>query len=221
MNDSVWERMGRSTMSKNLYVLSISAFTGFGILVSMGVAMFTLHMALNWIFALIVLALGIGGIFVAYRSDKPIISLFGYMMVAVPYGALLGPLLNLYVPVSIVEAFFVTTVYVAIFGLVGAIIPDSLESWLGWLLGGLIVGLVGYLVIPIAGFFGLPVAHALGLWDWAIVALFAFIIMYDFNKAMRIPYTLDNSIDVALAIYLDWFNVFVRFLGNRGKSSKG
>lgn len=219
MNDSLWERAGTDEMSKNLYILSICSFTGFGIIVSMFVAQFTLSMQMTWPFALFVLALGIGGIFVAYGSDKPLVSLLGYMMVAVPYGALLGPLLNLYVKASIVEAFFVTTIYVAIFGLIGAVIPDTLDSWAKWIIGGLLVALTGYFVIPLAGFFGLPIAGALGLWDWAIIALFAFIIMYDFNKALRIPFTLDNSIDVALAIYLDWFNVFVRYLSNKGKKN--
>ncbi|QQG41552.1 MAG: US12 family protein [Candidatus Woesebacteria bacterium] len=212
MNGSVWKRTGYGTMSKNLYVLSISAFTGFGIFVSMLVAQFTLQMELTWPFALIVLVIGIAGIFVAHGSDVPVVSLLGYMMVAVPYGALLGPLLNLYVPVSIILPFFITTVYVAVFGLVGAVIPDSLESWSTYLLGGLFVGLLGYFIIPIGGLFGLSVAHALTVWDWAIVVLFAAVIMYDFNRALRIPYTLDNSIDVALAIYLDWFNVFIRVL---------
>ena len=204
-------------MSKNLYVLSICGFTGVGILISMLVAQFTLSMQFGWIEFLVVLVLGIAGVIVAYRSDKPLISLLGYMMVAVPYGALLGPFLNLFVPVSIIEAFLVTTIFVAVLGLVGAVIPDSLESWAGWLLGGLIVGILGYFIIPIAGFFGFNIEQALGIWDWAVIALFAFIIIYDFNKAMRIPYTLDNSIDVALAVYLDWFNVFIRYLGNRGK----
>lgn len=212
MNGSVWNRTGYGTMSKNLYVLSISAFTGFGIFISMLVAQFTLNMEMTWPFALIVLGLGIVGVFVTYGSDIPGMSLLGYMMVAVPYGALLGPLLNLYVPVSIILPFFITTVYVAVFGLVGAVIPDSLESWSTYLLGGLFVGLLGYFIIPVGGLFGLSVVHALTVWDWAIVVLFAAIIMYDFNRALRIPYTLDNSIDVALAIYLDWFNVFIRAL---------
>lgn len=216
MNDSVWERWGTSTMSKNLYVLSICGFTAFGIFVSMLVAQTTLHMEMSIVFALVVLALGICGILLAYRSSQPIVSLLGYMMVAVPYGALLGPLLNLYITVSIVEAFFVTTIYVAIFGVIGAIIPDALGSWAKWIIGGLLVSILGYFIIPIGGFFGIQIEQALGIWDWATIALFAFIIMYDFNKALRIPYTLDNSIDVAIAIYLDWFNVFIRYLSRRG-----
>lgn len=203
-------------MSKNLYVLSICGFTAFGIFVSMLVAQTTLHMEMSIVFALVVLALGICGILLAYRSSQPIVSLLGYMMVAVPYGALLGPLLNLYITVSIVEAFFVTTIYVAIFGVIGAIIPDALDSWAKWIIGGLLVSILGYFIIPIGGFFGIQIEQALGIWDWATIALFAFIIMYDFNKALRIPYTLDNSIDVAIAIYLDWFNVFVRYLIRRG-----
>lgn len=214
---SVFTRTGYSTMSKNLFVLTMSGFTAFGIIVSMVVAQFTATWKLDIWGALIVLALGIVGVIVTHKSDTPVISLFGYMLVAVPYGALLGPFLNLYVAVSIAQVFLLTTVYVVVLGVVGAVIPDSLESWGGFLLGALTIGIIGYFAIPIAGFFGFPVAQALTLWDWAIVLLFGAIIIFDFNRAMRIPHTLDNAIDVALAIYLDWFNVFVRLLSLTGQ----
>lgn len=214
---SVFTRTGNSTMSKNLFALTMSGFTALGIIVSMMVAQFTTTWKIDIWGALIVLALGIVGVIVTHKSDVPIISLFGYMLVAVPYGALLGPFLNLYVAVSIAQVFLLTTVYVVVLGVVGAAIPDSLESWGSFLLAALVIGIIGYFAIPIAGFFGLPVAQALTFWDWAIVLLFGAIIIFDFNRAMRIPHTLDNAIDVALAIYLDWFNVFVRLLSLTGQ----
>ncbi len=209
---NVWKRTGSDAMSKNLYALAICFFTGVGIFVSLLIAQFTANFPVNLGSALVVLALGIAGIFLAHGSDKPVLSFAGYMLVAVPYGALLGPIINTQVQADLVKAFFITTVYVGIFGLIGAIIPDSLESWGTWIFAALLVGILGYFVIPIAGFFGLQVETALGVWDWLIVFLFAGIIMFDFNRAMRIPYTVDNAIDVALAVYLDWFNVFIRLL---------
>jgi FtsH-binding integral membrane protein len=233
MFDSVWERKGSDAMSKNLYILTISLMTGLGIFISFLVATFTLHADIGWIGAIVVLVLGIAGVILAYTSDIPLVSFVGYMLIVVPYGALLGPFINtivgpvaktyLGIPVNadIATAFLVTTAYVVIFGLIGTVIPDSLEGWSRWLLAGLTVGIVGYLVIPVAGFFGLNVPHALGIWDWAIVILFAFIIMRDLNRAMRTPYTLDNAIDVSIAIYLDWFNVFIRLaLLLSGRSKK-
>lgn len=218
MNESIWKRSPvGSTMSKNLYVLSICMFTGLGVFVSFLVALFTLEMEITWTFLIGVLVLGMAGVIIALKSDKPLVSLAGYMMLVIPYGALLGPFINQFVPVSIIEAFLVTTFYVLVLGIVGAVIPDSLGKWHGWLLSGLIIGLLGYFVIPVAGFFGFAVEQALSLWDWAIIVLFGFIIMYDVNKAMRIAYTLDNAIDTALAIYLDWFNVYVRYLSQRGR----
>lgn len=224
---SLWERSGRNTMSKNLYFLCIGAFTALGIFVSFLTSSFFLHAEMGWGTAILVLILGIAGVILAKTSDRPILSLAGYMLVAIPYGALLGPLVNdvagveaakyfgYPITADITIAFFVTTIYVLIFGLIGALIPDSLESWQGPIIGLLIVGIVGYFVIPIAGFFGVSVSQALGVWDWLIILLFAAIIMYDFNRAVRIPYTLDNAIDVALEVYLDWFNVFIRLLARR------
>jgi FtsH-binding integral membrane protein len=215
-------RTNNGTMSKSLFFLLIGIFTAIGIFVSFLVSRYFLHTELSWVTAIIILIVGIAGVVLNKISDRPILSFTGYMMIAVPYGALLGPIINsvgneltqkfLGIPFStdISVAFFATTIYVLVFGIVGAVIPDNLDSWLRPLTGCLLVGIVGYFIIPIAGFFGINVGHALNIWDWAIVALFAIIIIVDFNRAVRMAYTLDNAIDVALDVYLDWFNVFIR-----------
>lgn len=220
MNDffNIWNRRGESTMSKNLYVFSMFGFTTFAIFISFWVAQFTLTAQISLWGFLLVLALGIAGVVIANTSNVPFLSFTGLMLVAIPYGALLGPIINSKVQADVVEAFFVTTLYTGVFGLIGAVIPDNLEHWSRWILSALIIALLGYFIIPIGGFFGVNITHALGLWDWAIVALFGLIIMYDSNRAMRIPQTLDNAIDSALAFYLDWFNVYIRYLNNRGRS---
>lgn len=232
MRENVWKSVGEDLMSQSAYILSISLFTAFGILVSFFVSSFTTHMEIGWAEVILILILGIAGVTINSFSRNPFVSLFGYMMVAVPYGALLGPFLNelagplankyLGIPMNsnIVLALFATTIYVILFGVIGAMIPKNLYRWASWILAALLVVLVGYFVIPIAGIFGLPATQMLGFWDWFVVGLFAVIIVYDMNRAMHIPFTLDNSIDVALNIYLDWFNVFIRiaeFLSGRVK----
>lgn len=212
MNDSVWKRTGHGTMSKNLFAFMVAAWTALGIAVSAVGAYFTQTWELNLWFLLGVLVVGIAGVIIALMSENPLLSLLGYMMVAVPFGLMLGPIVAMYTVASVVRVFFVTTGMVVVLGVVGAVIPDNLEGWGSWLLGLLTMLLIGYLIVPIAGMFGLPIDHALTWLDWIGVLVFGGYVIYDWNRAMRVPYTMDNAIDCALAVYLDFVNIFIRLL---------
>jgi FtsH-binding integral membrane protein len=48
--------------------------------------------------------------------------------------------------------------------------------------------------------------------------LFCAYIIYDWNRALRLPYTVDNAIDAAVALYLDIMNLFIHLLRILGKS---
>lgn len=224
---SVWDRQYDHPdveMSKNLYALGICGFTLAGIITSLVAA----QISKDWVFPTVwhmlgflvgVAVIGIVGVVISLKSDKPGISLLGYAMVAGPFGLMLGPILSLYTTASIVKVLFITSALVAILGMIGAMIPESLEGWGSWLMGGLIILLIGYLVVPIAGAIGVDVDSAMTWLDWIGVALFSGMVIYDWNRAMRLPRTLDNSIDVAVAIYLDWFNLFIRLLSLMGQRS--
>lgn len=47
--------------------------------------------------------------------------------------------------------------------------------------------------------------------------LFSAFIVFDFNRAMRIPKTFLNAFDVGIQIYLDMINLFIRMLEIFGK----
>lgn len=214
---SVWERYGSGNLSKNLYVFFIAVWTTLGIVASAIAAYYTQTWELTWVFFIGVLLVGILGVVIALWSKNPLISLFGYMLVAIPFGMMLGPVVALYTIASVFNILIVTASVVVVFGFVGAILPDSLENWRGWLFGALVMLLIGYFVVPFASFFGLPVDRALSWLDWIGVVVFCFYVIYDINRALRIPYTLDNSVDVALSIYLDFINIFIRLLSRRGR----
>jgi FtsH-binding integral membrane protein len=215
LGSSVWKREATSLsggMSRRLYSLSISGFIALGIAATMIASTFSRGWTVSWPLAIGVLVVGFAGIFIALRSDRPPISLLGYGMVAIPFGLLLGPVMALH-PVADVVAILLTTIVVTIaLGLVGALMPWDITGWASWLFGGLIVLLAGMFIIPLAGTFGLPVTAAHTFWDWAGMLLFSAYIVFDWNRAMRLERTLDNSIDVALAVYLDWLNLFTRGL---------
>ena len=53
--------------------------------------------------------------------------------------------------------------------------------------------------------------------DWLGLLLFGAFVVFDLNRAIRIPYTMDNAVDSAMAIYLDFINIFIRLLSLMGQ----
>jgi FtsH-binding integral membrane protein len=167
----------------------------------------------SWTLFLVTLAVSLSGVLLAQSSTQPVYSLLGYMMVAFPFGVLLGTMITPSIPtVDIVKVLMITTVMVAFLGVIGAIYPGSLESWGVWLFGSLMLLLGGLLIVPIEAFFGVQTTGAMTWLDIVGILLFGAYVLYDINRAMRLPRTLDNSIDAAVAIYLDFANIFLRIL---------
>ena len=219
----VWERRGDSQMSLPLFGLLTLIFTVFGTFTAFASAFLFKGVDLDngwilWPTFIIVLVAGIAGVVIAKKSNNWIVSMFGFMLITIPYGTLLGPYLGMYDALNIIQAFVYSILYVGFFGTIGFLIPRSLEGWLKGLVSGLMIAILLYIILGLAvSLFGWSDA-IMNYLDVAVIILFAFIIMYDFNRAARIPRTLDNSVDVAIAVYLDFINVFIRFLGLGGNN---
>ncbi|HKP51967.1 MAG TPA: Bax inhibitor-1 family protein [Chloroflexia bacterium] len=217
MSNSVWTRQGAGTLSKNLYAFLICMWTAVGIGASAVAASLSRNWGLDWLLMIGSLVFAIIGVIISAKSDNPAISFMGFMLVAVPFGLLLGPVVSLYTDASVARVLTLTTVIVVVLGIIGAVVPASLESWRGWLFGGLLLLLGGMFLVPLMGLFGVHIGGALTALDWFGVVLFGGYVIYDLNRAMRIAYTLDNSVDAAVAIYLDFFNIFIRLLSLLGE----
>jgi FtsH-binding integral membrane protein len=220
----VFARSSAHAMSKNLYAFTVCVFVFLGIGASLAASVVSHDWNVDSTASLLWLIIptflvALAGVFIATGSDNPAISMLGYAMVAIPFGLMLGPVLAEYTTASIVKVLVITTAIVAIFGIVGAIIPDNLEGLGSYVFGALLILILGYLFAPLAHFFGVETATALTALDWLGVVLFCGIVVFDWNRAMRLPRTLDNAVDSALAVYLDWFNIFIRLLAIMGNSS--
>jgi FtsH-binding integral membrane protein len=209
-------------MSKNLFAFLVSFWTAVGIASSAVAASFTTgwHPTLWPLLGLSLIPFA--GIFIALRSGNPVVSLIGYMLVTIPFGLIVGPVVAMYTAASVTKVLMITTGMVVVLGIVGAVYPKSLESWGIWLLGALLVLIFGQFGVMIAGAFGVNVGGAMTVLDWVGVALFSGYVVYDLNRAMRVERTHDNAIDCAVAVYLDFANIFIRLLslmGDRKSSS--
>jgi FtsH-binding integral membrane protein len=193
-------------------------WTAVGIGASAVAASLSRNWGLDWLLMIGSLVFAIIGVIISAKSDNPAISFVGFMLVAVPFGLLLGPVVSLYTDASVARVLTLTTAIVVVLGVIGAVVPASLEIWRGWLFGGLLLLLGGMFFVPLMGLFGVPIGGALTALDWFGVVLFGGYVIYDLNRAMRIAYTLDNSVDAAVAIYLDFFNIFIRLLALLGEN---
>ncbi len=229
-DSSVWDRRGSDSMSKNLFMLMYGTFTFIGL----GVTAFAAFLTQGWfqpehgyvgpipflVLVIGVLLSGIFGVFIALSSDIPVVSFIGYMMIAAPFGMILGPTVAMYTAASVAKVVFVTFLLTAVLTVIGACIPESLSSFGGWLFSALIFVLLAQFGIPLMGWLipSFPLAGALTLLDWFAAAVFSIYIVYDVNQALRVPATLDNAIDCSVALYLDIINLFIRLLQIMGES---
>lgn len=215
-SDSVWQRAGTGTLSRRTFAFMVCLWTAVGI----GVSAVGSSISYDWkvggalgvLFALGVLAVAVVGSMIAMRSDSPPVSLVGYLLIALPFGLLLGPFVAQHTAASAIRVFLITSGMTVGLGLIGAFWPRSLESWGIWLFGAVLVLILGMCVTSIMGAFGLTIRGAMSVWDWVGVAVFSLYVVYDLNRAMRVPATHDNAIDCAVAVCLDFINIFIRLL---------
>ncbi len=104
---------------------------------------------------------------------------------------------------------------------IGIVYPGSLEHWSKYLIAGLLVLIAGrfveIFVAPVTEVTA-PVPWWVNLLDYGGALLFTFYILFDWNRALRLRYTLDNAVDVSVAIYLDIVNLFLQLLRILGRS---
>jgi FtsH-binding integral membrane protein len=226
IGSSVWERKGQAhTMSKTGFIGAVSGFTVYGLALASIVAFNTMawHPESIWVYLAIGLGIPIVGIIIALFSDNWFISLFGYTLVVLGLGAITGPTVAMYKTGVVMTALMATGGVTVIMSIIGIITPKSLESWGGYLFGGLMA------LVFVR--FGQAVMASMGvsetIWympiiEYGAAVLFSMYIIYDWNRALRLPRTLDNAVDAALAIFLDVVNLFItllRIIGGSGSSS--
>lgn len=173
-------------------------------------------------FALVLFGVSIVGTFMVTTSDEPVVSFGGLAIMAASMGLMLGPALAGFPMDMIQHVFGITMLVVAGLGLLGAIYPKSLEGWGIFLFGGLLVLIIGQFGLGLLAYIfpGMNTETALRAQDWFGIILFSGYVIYDFNRAQRVPKTWDNAIDCAASIFLDAINLFIRILIEYSKSKK-
>lgn len=210
-------------MSIRSYMLAISGFTAVFIMVSMVGASFSYNWTFSgnsWLLLLFMLACmiaSIGGGVLAQANDDPMISVAGGAICAGAMGLMIGPFVALYELGSVTQAFALSAGVVLITGFIGAVLPADLSAWgaplFGLLLGAIFIQFGGIMLAA----FGVDMELSFTVLDWAVLVLFCAIMVYDLNMARRLDRTFNNAIDVAVNVFLNFANIFIRILSLMGQ----
>lgn len=164
------------------------------------------------------LAVPIIGIIVSFKSDNWIVSTVGYLMVVIPFGILIGPVVALYKVPSVLQVVAITLMVTIVMMGIGLTMPPITQNWSMAIVAILALFIMGDLSRIFMPMFGVqPVA--LQYWDYLVAGFFVLLISYDINKAMQLPKTTDNAVDAVVGIYLDVINLFLRLLRIMGQRS--
>jgi len=201
----VFERTQAPTaeIGASLYNFIIGAVLIWGFAVTAIVQSYFHHIQFGWPAAIGYIA----GVFVGTllaRSTNPVLSLLGYHLVIVPTGVMLGPFVNALSPNVLQDTLFLTGgVTCAMMGL-GTVFPRAFVR-----IGGALF--IALLALVVVGFVQAIFIHRYyPLVDWIAAGIFSLYIAYDYARAQLIPKTVDNAIDVCIALYLDVINLFIR-----------
>lgn len=211
----VYVRTGPDVMTRNAFYFVIGCILSWGFTATYIIS----DLTANWqpgIFELLFvgLALPFTGIFMS-MSSSALISFFGFNLVVIPFGAILGPTLAHYElaqPGIVSQAATLTACVTAVMALSGLAFPDFYRS-IGGALFGALTALLAVLIISmfVPALMGFTVIH------YGAAGLFALYIGYDMHRASEVPATLDNAVDVCISLYLDIINLFLwilRILGS-------
>jgi uncharacterized protein len=151
-----------------------------------------------------------GGIYLSKKSDNPVVSFIGYLMVVVPVGVVIIPFVQQYDPAIVEKAVLFTAMLSAGMSVAGAMYPKFFRSIGGILFWALLISIIAEVIMLFIG-------YELAIMDWIVAVIFLGLIGYDYAMALEDEPTIDAAVDRAVSLYLDIINLFLRILSILGR----
>lgn len=210
LSNGAFERTGKSAISEREFYFYLTISVLWGLIATATTASYAASIGyypsgLGILF--IGLLIPFLGIMLSATSDNPLVSFIGYNMITIPFGFILGPVLNIYSAGVVAKAFGMTALITFVMGFLGVAYPNVFKD-MG---GALFTALLGLLVVRIMQIF-IPALAALTIVDYIAALIFSLYIAYDMYRASVVARTIDNAIDISVALYLDIVNLFLTLL---------
>jgi hypothetical protein len=201
-----FQRTGFNQISERTFFGTLAGFVLYGLMATY-FATFFAPASLSLVgLILIGLVLPIAGCFMA-MSDNFGISFVGYNMITLPFGLVLGPVLNQYAPDVVQNAALLTAMITAVMGLAGVTFPNFFRS-IG---SALFVALIGLVVVRLIAIF-VPTLNSFGIIDYIAAGIFSLYIGYDMFRATEATRSVGSALKIAVSLYLDIINLFTSLL---------
>jgi FtsH-binding integral membrane protein len=208
-----FQRTGFNQISERTFFGTLAGFVLYGLMATY-FATFFAPTSLSLIgLILLGLVLPIAGCFMA-MSDNFGISFVGYNMITLPFGLVLGPVLNQYAPDVVQNAALLTAMITAVMGLAGVTFPNFFRS-IG---SALFIALIGLVVVRIIAIF-VPALNSFGVIDYIAAGIFSLYIGYDMFRATEATRSVGSALKIAVSLYLDIINLFTSLLSILGNDN--
>ncbi len=197
------EKSADDEISASLYNFIIGAVLLWGFFVTAVVQHQFANVQFGWPLMIGYFVSSLIGLFLS-RSQNALLSLLGYHFIVIPTGIMLGPFVNRLSPQVLQNTLFLTGGVT--FGMMGAAtVFPAIFLKIG---RALFFSLIALLVVSLLSMFFFPKAYT--VIDYVAAGIFSLYIAYDYARAQVIPKTMDNAVDVCIALYLDIINLFIR-----------
>lgn len=215
----LWDRSGDDTLTRRAFLGLIGLLTTYGLGLNAALAVWALQTGFQpgLVLMIALMLLPFAGILLARRASSLPMQFLAFHLVLVPFGLLLGPILQAYIHIGgmalVSRALLLTGATSGIMMLLGLSYPQ-IFSRLG---GVLFASLMALVVVRLIGMFVPALGNAVWV-DWLAAGIFTLYVGYDCYRAMNIPATGANAFGVAISLYLDILNLFLtilRLLGRR------
>lgn len=208
-----FSRTGFNQISERTFFATLTGFVLYGLMVSYTATFFAPTSLSTLGLILLGLVLPIAGCLLAMR-DNFVISFVGYNMITLPFGLVLGPVINQYAPDVVKNAALLTAMITAIMGLAGVTFPNLFKS-IG---SALFISLLGLVVVRIIAIF-VPVLNSFGVIDYIAASIFSLYIGYDMFRATEATRSVGSALKIAVSLYLDIINLFTSILSILGNDN--
>lgn len=166
------------------------------------------------VFSILYLVVALVGIRFVHTSGSMLTTFLGYMLLTIPTGLLLAPWVPHESADAILYAFSLTVAIVGTMIILATIFPNAFLST-GKILFVSLLSFIFVEVVTLIFFQGEP-----AFMDTLCILIFTLYVGYDWAKGIKQENTIKNAMIVAIELYLDIINIFIRILSSNSRSRK-